>query len=92
MESRYGQLYPPHKCEKCGVEHTFIPKLALPQRGPEGEIQVPLTPFEVIGLADSTGQPSQVPDALNTPVRLYVLLWGAPGTHEPQHASFLHMN
>jgi hypothetical protein len=105
LKSRFNELYPMHPCPKpgCGLEHVKIPHIFMPQKSADGETHdVPLVPFELIGVADGSirpgsGRAMQIDEAgrmlrADTPAYIYGLLWGPPGAQRPAYQRILYMN
>ena len=91
-KSRYEELYPKHKCDKCALEHVLIPPVIVKSRGP-GEKDNPLIPFEVIAVFDGLAEPGRgMPGLDKSKARVVGLLWGHPGSGQVKHRSVLYLN
>lgn len=82
-DSWYEKQYPKHKCGDCGLEHVMIPHYEH-----KGHV---LAPFEVIGIVDGAANPGEG-TPLDAPVHFIGLLWGFPGSREPQARSMVFLN
>lgn len=93
LKSRFAEVYPPHECSRCKLKHTYVPIIVIEQKV-EGEIkQVPLIPFEVVGLIEGSSHPGQrhTPE-ISTPAHIISLFWGVPGAPKADTVSILYLN
>lgn len=97
LKSRYAELYPPHTCPTCRLEHTYIPPMSMTvkvqEEGEDKEVKVPFIPFELVGVMSGPYDPGGKVDSMDVaPVHVYGLLWARLGAPQPEHQSMLFMN
>jgi hypothetical protein len=91
LKSRFLELYPPHTCDQCGLEHVRVPHIHITAHVEGKEVQVGFAPFELVGVVEGSVRPGKDTE-LDTPAHVYGLFWGPPGAQEPAYTSILYMN
>ena len=92
LKSRFEELYPPHKCDKCSLEHAVIPTIMVEIKFEDDVAQVPLMPWEIVGIMGGAARPGQNEPNMDTPANIRILFWGPPGTQATAQPRFLYMN
>ncbi len=73
LSSWYAQMYPPHECQQCKLQHTNIPTI-VNQQG------IVLIPIEIVGTLHG---PYKGPAPYDTPAYIHALFLGIPGSRKP---------
>jgi hypothetical protein len=92
LKSWFRGLYPLHECSDCGLEHVRIPNLEEIREVEGHSVKMTYVPYELVGTVDGPVRSGANMPPLDTPARVYVLFWGAPGAQKPAATSFVYMN
>lgn len=77
MKSWYKEQFEIPKCVACGSEHLCYPDMII--YGQDGN-KHKVIPFEIIGFVSGA---QKGPPPLDTPLKVFVLLLGLPGSEQP---------